>query len=385
MNFAYSQDQESIRRLVREFATEEIAPGAQNRDETGQFDYELYKRLGDLGLIGLSLPSEYGGGGQDMLSFCLVLEEIARADMSLSWAMLVSMASAHTVISAGSDEQIEMWEKDWVTGIISGRKTGSTGITEPEAGSDASRIKTSAVPKDGNWIINGKKSFITAAGLENSAGVLAVCALEGQSTNFGSILIPMGAPGYNIKERYGKMGLCSSDTRPLEFNDCTVPENHLISSKGDGMKDTLTNLFVGRILLSSTALGLAEACLDEASNYAKSRFAFKRPIAEFQYIQGMLTEMALNVELSRIIRDKAAWLFENGKPFFREAAMTKWFACETAKKNADYAVQIFGGQGYMNCCPVSRFYRDARATTIAEGTTEIQRHVIAREMGLLGI
>lgn len=385
MNFSYSQEQEGIRQRTREFVRAEVAPNAKERDETRQFDYQLYRRLGELGLIGLSLPEEYGGSGKDMLSYCLVLEEIAKVDMALSWIMLVSMASAHSVITQGTEEQKQLWMDEWIHGIIRGETTASTGITEPKAGSDASRIETTAVQTDNDtWLINGSKAFITGAGLENNVGVLAVCMTDPKIRRFDSILIPRNTPGFGIGDAYNKIGLNCSDTRPLEFDNCELPLYHRIGGAG-GMKKTLEGLFVGRIILASTALGLAEECLTLASEFAKERNAFKRPIAEFQYIQGMLTEMALNVELGRSIRDKAVYLFENGKPFFKEASMAKWFICEKAKQAADYAVQIFGGRGYMSDCPVSRYYRDVRAATIAEGTTEVQRHVVAREMGLLGI
>ncbi len=379
----YTEEQESIRQTVREFARKEVAPGAAERDATGQFDYELYRRVGDLGIIGLHFPEEGGGAGADLLTYCLALEELARVDLALSWTTFVSLAGAHTVAALGTPEQKALWTKDWVEPVLRGEATTAAGLTEPDAGSDNSRIRTRAVLEGDEWVINGQKIFITNAGLENNVGVMLLCLTDPETRRFDTLLVPTGTPGYTIGPPMKKMGLRSSDTRELFFDDCRVPSIHRFGISGSGFERIMSGFFIGRIVIASTALGLAEECLDIASAYAKERHAFGRSISRFQYVQGMLTDMALNLELGRLIRDKAARLFEQGRPFAKQAAMAKWFITESAKQAADSAVQIFGGMGCMDECPASRYYRDIRASTIGEGTTEIQRYVVAREMGLL--
>lgn len=380
--FEYTEEQEAIRRVAREFARKEVAPAAEERDRTGQFDYKLYRRLGDLGFIGMLMPKEVGGSEADALSYWLVLEEIARVDMSLSWAMMSALAFAGPVATMGTPEQKVRWIESLVKPALRGEATTCMGITEPDAGSDNSRIRTRAV-RDGNeWVINGQKTFITGAGLDICRGVLAVCVTDSETRRYDQIFIPTGTPGYRIGPPLRKMGLRASDTRELFFEDVRVPLDHALAMEGEGLARILYSLGMGRIQFASTCLGLAEECLELATAYAKQRVAFGRAIARFQYVQGMLTEMALNVHLGRLIRDHAARLYLAGKPFFKEASMCKWFVSEMAKKVADDAVQIFGGMGFMDECSVSRYYRDIRASTIGEGTTQIQRHVIAREMGL---
>ena len=380
----YTEEQEAIRRVAREFARKEVAPGAEERDRTGQFDYKLYRRCGELGFIGMLMPKEYGGSEADLLSWWLVLEEIARVDMSLSWAMMSALSAAGPIATGGTPQQKALWMDSVVKPALRGEATTCMGLTEPDAGSDNSRIRTRAVLDGDHWVINGQKTFITGAGLEICRGVLAVCSSDRERRQYEQIFIPTGTPGYRIGPPLRKMGLHASDTRELFFDDVRVPAYHRLGTEGQGLAGMLHALGMGRIQIASTCLGLAEECLDLATAYAKQRVAFGKPIARFQYVQGMLTEMALNVHLSRLIRDDSARLFMAGKPFFKEASMCKWFVTEAAKKVADDAVQIFGGMGFMDECPVSRYYRDIRAATIGEGTTQIQRHVIAREMGLLG-
>ncbi|HEX7409350.1 MAG TPA: acyl-CoA dehydrogenase family protein [Candidatus Binatia bacterium] len=384
MMYEYTEQQEAVRRTVREFARKEVAPGAAERDATGQFDYKLFKRVGEIGVTGMLFPEELGGSNTDLLTYCLALEEIARVDMALSWTTFVSLAVASTVASLGTPEQQALWTDSIVKPVIRGDATTGAAITEPEAGSDNSRMKTRAVLDGDEWVINGSKVFITNAGLANCLGVLVLCRTEGEGWGFDTIFVPTGTPGYKIGSAYKKMGLRSSDTRQLFFEDCRVPKINRMGGAGTGMDRILSGFFIGRVIIASSALGLGEECLAIAAEYAKQRVAFKRPIAKFQYVQGMLTDMALNMELGRLIRDKAARLHADGKVFAKEAAMAKWFITETAKQAADHAVQIFGGMGCMDECPASRYYRDIRASTIGEGTTEIQRYVVAREMGILG-
>jgi len=382
--YEYTEQQESVRHTVRAFVRKEVAPGAAARDASGQFDYQLCKRVAEVGVTGMLFPEEVGGSNMDLLTYCLALEEIARVDLALSWTTFVSLAVAQSVITMGTPEQRVLWTERVVKPVIRGEATTGAGITEPDAGSDNAGIKTRAVLDGEEWVINGSKIFITNAGLENCLGVLVLCRTESEGLGFDTIFVPTGTPGYKIAPPLKKMGLRSSDTRQIYFEDCRVPKINRLGGAGEGLDRIVSGFFVGRIIIASTALGLAEECLALASEYAKQRVAFKRPIAKFQYVQGMLTDMALNVELGRLIRDKAARLHAQGKPFIKEAAMAKWFITETAKQAADHAVQIFGGMGFMDDCPVSRYYRDIRAATIGEGTTEIQRYVVAREMGLLG-
>ncbi|MFI5398540.1 MAG: acyl-CoA dehydrogenase family protein [Candidatus Binatia bacterium] len=380
--YEYTEEQQAIRRTVREFARHEVAPGAAERDATGKFDYQLFRRLGELGIIGMLLPKECGGSETDLLSFCLALEELARVDIALSWSVFVSLAGAHSIAVLGTPEQKALWMETLVKPVIRGEATTAAGITEPDAGSDNSRMRTRAVLHGDEWVINGSKIFITNAGLENCLGVLLLCVTGPETHSFDTIFVPTGAPGYRIGPPLRKMGLRSSDTRELFFDDCRVPAINRIGIYGEGLDRILTGFFTARVMIASTALGLAEECLDLASAQAKQRQAFGRSISRFQYVQGMLTDMALNIELGRLIRDKAAHMHREGKIFFKEAAMCKWFVTEMAKQAADSAVQIFGGMGCMDDCAVSRYYRDIRASTIGEGTTEIQRYVVAREMGL---
>ncbi|UCH85949.1 MAG: acyl-CoA dehydrogenase family protein [Dehalococcoidia bacterium] len=377
----YTEEQEAIRRMVRDFARKEISPGAAERDATGRFDYDLYRRLGDLGITGMTFAEEYGGTGAGFLSACLAAEEIARVDMSLSWTLLVGVAGANMIVLLGSEEQKALWKEKWVLPVVRGEAVTSAAITEPDAGSDTAAIRTRAVLDGDEWVINGSKAFITNAGLENNVFTTVLCLTNPEDRRFDTIIVPKGTPGCTVMPARGKMGLRSSDTRELAFDDCRVPAINLLGPRGTGRGSIVRGFFAARIVLASTALGLAEECLVLALDYAKQRNAFGRPIAEFQHVQAMLVDMALHVELSRLIRDKAARLMEWGQPHAKESAMAKYFCCESAKQAADYAVQVFGAMGVMDETPVSRYYRDVRATTIADGTTQIQKHVIARELG----
>jgi short/branched chain acyl-CoA dehydrogenase len=379
----YSEEQEAIRRMVQDFARKEIAPGAAERDASGEFDYDLYRRLGDLGIMGMTFPERYGGTGAGFLSACLAAEEIARVDMSLSWTLLVGVAGANMIVLLGSEEQKALWKEKWVLPVVRGEAVTSAAITEPDAGSDTAAIRTRAVLDGDEWVINGSKAFITNAGLENNVFTTVLCLTDPENRRFDTIIVPQGTPGYTVMPALSKMGLRSCDTRELAFDDCRVPAINLLGPRGTGRGRTVRGFFAARIVLASTALGLAEECLDLALDYAKQRNAFGRPIAEFQHVQAMLVDMALDVELSRLIRDKAARLLEGGQTHAKESAMAKYFCCESAKRAADYAIQVFGALGVMDETPVSRYYRDVRAATIADGTTQIQKHIIARELGCI--
>ncbi len=374
----YTEAQLQIQRTVRDFSRKEIAPGAEERDRTSQFDYGLLRRLGELGIVGMPFREEFGGTDTDALSFCLALEEISRVDMSLGLTLWVGVQGAASM-SHGSDEQLAAWRDRYIVPGVRGEVVSAGAITEPDAGSDTAALKTRAVLDGDEWVINGAKIFISNAGLDNCAFAMVLCRTD---DGFGIVIVPTGTPGYSIGKPLRKMGLRSADTRELSFDDCRVPRMHLLGGPGSGRQAIVSGGFhLTRLYLGSQALGLASECLDVALAHAKSRVAFKRPLSRFQYVQGMLVDMALEVELGRLLRDRACRLHDARQPYAKEAAMAKLFCTEMAKRAADSAVQVFGGLGYMDETPVSRYYRDVRASTIAEGTSEIQKHIIAREMG----
>ncbi len=376
----YSEEQLAIQRVVREFARKEVAPGAENRDRTGAFDYALYRRLGDLGLTGMLFPEDYGGSDADTLSFCLALQELRRLDMALAITLWVGVMGARSIVSGGTEEQKARWLESWVLPTVRGEAVSAGAITEPDAGSDTAALRTAAVLDGDEWVINGSKIFITNAGLEHNRFVMVLC--RNAEGGFELILVPRDAPGHTMGPPLRKMGLRSSDTRELFFDDCRVPVINRLGEPGAGRRSVVgQGFFITRLYLASQAVGLAQECFDLALAHAKQRSAFGRPIARFQYVQGMLVDTALEIELGRLLRDQACRLHDAGLPYAKEAAMTKLFCTEMGKRAADRAVQVFGGLGYMDESPVSRYYRDIRAATIAEGTSEIQKHIIARELG----
>lgn len=374
----YTEAQMQIQAMVREFARREIAPGAEERDRTGQFDYGLLRRLGDLGLQGMLFGEDFGGTNCDSLSFCLALEEISRVDMSLGLTLWVGVQGGQSM-ARGTDEQLAAWGDRYIAPTVRGEIVSAGAITEPDAGSDTAALRTRAVRDGDDWVINGAKIFISNAGLDNCAFAMVLCRTD---DGFGIIIVPTGTPGYDIGRPLRKMGLRSSDTRELSFDNCRVPAMHLLGGSGSGRQAIVSGGFhITRLFLGSQAVGVAAECLDVALAHAKNRVAFKRPIARFEYVQGMLVDMALEIEMGRLLRDKACRMHDARVPYAKEAAMAKLFCSEMAKRAADSAVQIFGGMGFMDETPVSRYYRDIRASTIAEGTSEIQKYIIAREMG----
>ncbi len=376
----YTDAQLAIQRTVREFSRKEIAPGAEERDRTSQFDYALYRRLGDLGLPGMLFREEFGGSDTGTLSFNLALEEMSRVDMSLALTLWVGIQGAASM-THGNDKQIAAWRDQYIAPTVRGEIVAAGAITEPDAGSDTAALKTAAVLDGDEWVVNGSKIFISNAGLENCLFAMVLCRTD---EGFGIVIVPTGTPGYHISPPLRKMGLRSSDTRELSFDNCRVPALNLLGGRGSGRQAIVAGgFYITRIYLASNAIGLATECLDLSLAHAKRRVAFKRPIARFQYVQGMLVDMALDIELGRLLRDKACRMHDARQYYAKEAAMAKLFCGEMAKRAADSAVQVFGGLGYMDETPVSRYYRDVRAATIAEGTSEVQRHIIAREMGAL--
>jgi short/branched chain acyl-CoA dehydrogenase len=376
MEFDLTDEQRLLRDTVREFARAEVAPVAEELDREKRFPYEIVAKMGDLGLMGIPFPEEYGGGGADTLAYALVVEELARVDSSVCITM-----AAHTSLGT---MPIHLWgtreqRDEWLPDLCSGRRLAAFGLTEPEAGSDAGNTRTKARLDDADWVIDGAKQFITNAGTDIS-GCVTITALTGDG-EISNIIVPNGTPGYEIEPPYRKMGWNASDTRPLSFSDCRVPAENLLGPRGMGFKQFLQTLDGGRIGVAAMGVGLAQGALDEALAYAKERIAFGQPIAKFQAIQMKLADMATEIEAARLLTWKAAVLKDQGKPFNLTAAQAKLKTGRLAVRAAEEAVQIHGGYGYIEEYPVCRFYRDAKILTIGEGTDEVQQLVIARSLG----
>jgi alkylation response protein AidB-like acyl-CoA dehydrogenase len=379
MNFDLNDEQRLFRETVRDFARNEVAPVAAELDREHAFPYELVAKMGELGLMGIPFGEEYGGGGGDTLSYALAVEELTRIDSSVAITM-----AAHTSLGTmpiflfGSATQKE----DWLPELTAGRRLAAFGLTEPEAGSDAGNTRTTAKLSDGEWTINGAKQFITNAGTEIS-GCVAITAVTGGNggKEISNLIVPNGTPGYSQQEPYRKMGWNASDTRPLSFEDCRVPEENLLGPRGAGFKQFLQILDGGRIGVAAMGVGLAQGALDEALAYAKERQAFGQSISKFQAIQAKLADLATEIEAARLLTYKAAVLKDNGEPFSLTAAQAKLKTGRLAVRATEEAVQIHGGYGYIEEYPVCRFYRDAKILTIGEGTDEIQQMVIARALG----
>jgi short/branched chain acyl-CoA dehydrogenase len=376
MDFELTDEQREIRRLARDFAEGEVRPVAEELDREKRFPYEIVQKLGELGLMGIPYPAEYGGGGADTLSYAIAVEELARVDSSVAITV-----AAHTslgtwpIYAFGSEAQKE----EWLPQLCGGERLGAFGLTEPEAGSDAGNTKTSARLEDGEWVINGAKQFITNAGTDIS-GFVTITARTGER-EISNILVPNGATGYRIEAPYRKMGWNASDTRPLAFDDCRVPEENLVGPRGAGFRQFLQTLDGGRISVSAMGVGLAQGALDEALAYAKERRAFGQPISKYQAIQIKLADLSVEIEAARLLTYKAALEKDSGKPFGLTAAQAKLKTGRLAVRATEEAVQVHGGYGYIEEYPVCRFYRDAKILTIGEGTDEVQQMVIARELG----
>ncbi len=378
MDFTLTEEQVAIRNTCRAFAEQEIKPIAEEMDATGAFPSALIREMGQLGLLGLPFPEEYGGAGADFLSYCLAIEEISRGDVSVGITM-----EAHTSLGAtpfylfGNRQQKEQL----LPVLARGEQLWAFGLTEPEAGSDSGGTQTKATLADGQWHINGSKAFITNAGTDMTGGV-TITAMTGMQLNgrkeITNIVVPKGTAGYEIGKAYKKMGWKASDTRPLNFTDCQVPAENILGQRGDGFKQFMQILDAGRVAIAALSVGLAQACLDEALSYANQRKQFGQPISKFQVIQFKLADMDTEIELARLMYYKAAWLHMQGKPYTREASMAKLVASETAKRAADQAVQIHGGYGFMDEYPVSRYWRSVKVNEIGEGTSEVQRTIIAK-------
>jgi short-chain 2-methylacyl-CoA dehydrogenase len=381
MEFALSDDHRLLRDTVREFAAQEVAPVAEELDRTKSFPYEIVKRLGELDLMGIPFPEEHGGAGGDSLAYTLAVEELTRVDSSVAITLC-----AHTSLGTqpiylfGSEAQ----KREWLPQLCSGDRLGAFGLTEPEAGSDAGNTQTRATLEDGVWVINGAKQFITNAGTEIS-GVVVITAVTGRghdgAKEISNLLVPNGTPGYEPGEPYRKMGWNASDTRPLTFTDCRVPAENLVGARGAGLRQFLRVLDIGRIGVSAMGVGLAQGALDQALAYAKERRAFGRPISKFQTIQAKLADLSAEIEATRLLVYKAAYMKDHDLDFTLTAAQAKLKSGRLAVHATDEAVQIHGGYGYIEEYPICRFYRDAKILTIGEGTDEVQEMVIARALG----
>jgi short-chain 2-methylacyl-CoA dehydrogenase len=376
MDFDLSPEHELIRRTVRDFAEQEVAPVAEQLDREKRFPYEIVAKLGELGLMGIPFPEEYGGAGADSLAYALAVEELTRVDSSVAITLC-----AHTSLGTqpiylfGSEEQ----KREWLPQLTSGAKLGAFGLTEPEAGSDAGNTRTRARLEDGEWVVDGAKQFITNAGTDIS-GVVSITARTGDD-EISNLIVANGTPGYEPGAAYRKMGWNASDTRPLSFDGCRVPEDNLLGARGAGFKQFLHVLDIGRIGVASMGVGLAQGALDQALAYAKERRAFGKPISKFQAIQVKLADMATEIEAARLLVYKAAREKDTGRNFSLTAAQAKLKTGRLAVRCAEEAVQIHGGYGYIEEYPVCRFYRDAKILTIGEGTDEVQQMVIARALG----
>jgi len=382
VDFDLTDEQRLLRDTVRDFARSEVAPVAEELDRTKAFPYEIVRKMGELGLMGIPFSEEYGGGGADTLTYALAVEELARVDSSVCITM-----AAHTSLGTmpihlwGTQEQ----KAEWLPELTSGRRLAAFGLTEPEAGSDAGATRTRARMDDGKWVIDGAKQFITNAGTDISGCVTITARTDGDGSGaageISNIIVANGTPGYEQGEPYRKMGWNASDTRPLTFESCRVPEASLLGRRGEGFKQFLHILDGGRIGVAAMGVGLAQGALDEAMAYAKERRAFGQPISKFQAIQMKIADLSAELEAARLLTYKAAISKDAGESFTLTAAQAKLKTGRLAVRATEEAVQIHGGYGYIEEYPVCRFYRDAKILTIGEGTDEVQQMVIARQLG----
>jgi alkylation response protein AidB-like acyl-CoA dehydrogenase len=376
VDFDLSDDHALLQRTVREFALAKIAPVAGELDRTKSFPYAIVRELGELGLMGIPFPQEYGGGGADTLAYALVVEELARIDSSVAITLCahISLGTA-PIYMFGSEDQ----KREWLPLLCSGERLGAFGLTEPQAGSDAANVATRARLDGGEWVIDGAKQFITNAGTDIS-GLVCITARTGES-EISNLIVPNGTPGYEQDEPYRKMGWNASDTRALRFSDCRVPAENLLGQRGAGVRQFLKVLDGGRIGVAAMGVGLAQGALDQALAYARQRHAFGQPISKFQAIAGKLADMSCEIEASRLLVYRAAREKDLDRDFSLTAAQAKLKTGRLAVRCAEESLQIHGGYGFIEDFPIARFYRDAKILTIGEGTDEVQQMVIARGLG----
>src|SRR5579862_2040663 len=379
VDFDLSPEQELVRETVRRFAEEQVAPVAAELDREKRFPYELVAALAELGLMGMTIPEEYGGGGTDTLSYALAVEELTRIDSSVA----ITLAAHHSlgtmpIYLFGSQEQ----RRRWLPELASGQKLAAFALTEPGAGSDAAAIRTTARLEGGEWVVDGSKIFITNAGTDITACV--VIAVRTGENEFSNLIVPNGTPGYTISPPMEKLGWRASDTRELSFAGARVPAENLLGPRGAGLRQFFEILAGGRISVAAMGVGLAQGCYDLADAYARERRQFGKPIASFQAVQQKLVDMATELQAARFLTYKAAWEKDRGRDFAATAAMAKLYSGELSHRVANWALQIHGGYGFMDEYAISRFYRDQKILEIGEGTNEVQRLVIARHLGLSG-
>jgi alkylation response protein AidB-like acyl-CoA dehydrogenase len=378
MDFMLSEEQNMIRKMVRDFADREVALGADERDQKKTFPADIIKKMTELQLMGLPFSEQYGGGGADYVSLSCAIEELGRVDASvgITYAAHLSLGCA-PISMFGTEEQKEKY----LSMLCKGECLGAFGLTESGAGSDAGGTKTAAVDQGDHWVINGSKCFITNASYAKFVTLTAVTDRSAGTNGITAFIVPTDSPGFKVIEPYEKLGLHSSNTTELVLEDVKIPKENVLGNMGHGFKQFLVTLDGGRIGIGALSLGIAQGAFDAALKYAKERTQFGRSISKFQVIQHKLADMAMHIELARNMVWKAAWLKDQGKPFTKEASMAKLFASEIAMRAADQAVQIHGGYGYMRDYKVERYFRDAKLMEIGEGTSEIQRNIIAREIG----
>ncbi|QBI53694.1 acyl-CoA dehydrogenase family protein [Streptomonospora litoralis] len=382
MAHGLSEEHEELRRTVEEFARTEVAPVIGDYYDRGAFPYDIVAKMGRMGLFGLPFPEEHGGMGGDYFALCLALEELARADSSVAITLEAGVSlGAMPIFRFGTDEQ----RSTWLPRLCSGEALGAFGLTEPGGGSDASATRTTGRLEDGEWVLDGTKAFITNSGTDITA-LVTVTAVTGRRGDgrpeISAILVPAGTPGMSVGQHYSKVGWCASDTNELVFDGCRVPEANLVGERGRGYAQFLRILDEGRIAIAALSVGLAQGCVDESLRYAGEREAFGHPIGDYQAIQFTVADMEMRAHTARLAYYDAASRMLAGEPFKKQAAIAKLVASNAAMDNARDATQIFGGYGFMNESPVGRFYRDAKILEIGEGTSEIQRMLIARELGL---
>jgi alkylation response protein AidB-like acyl-CoA dehydrogenase len=377
-----SPEHKELRKTVEQFARDTVAPVIGDYYERGEFPYDLVASMGRMGLFGLPFPEEYGGMGGDYLALSLALEELARVDSSVAITLEAGVGlGAMPIFRFGTEAQ----KQQWLPGLCAGEVLGAFGLTEPGSGSDAGALRTTARLDGGDWVINGTKAFITNSGTDIT-GLVTVTAVTGERADgrkeISAIIVPAGTPGFTVSKKYSKVGWNASDTHELSFTDCRVPEANLLGQPGRGYAQFLQTLDEGRIAIAALATGLAQGCIDECLRYVGERQAFGRPIGEFQAIQFKLADMEARAHTARLAYYHAAAKLVAGEPVKKDAAIAKLVSSNAAMDNARDATQIFGGYGFMNEYPVGRFYRDAKILEVGEGTSEVQRMLIARQLGL---
>ena len=377
MDFEFTEDQKMIKEAAREFASEKLAPKAQEFDEKEELPKELYKELADLGYLGMLMPEEYGGSGLDFISYILTMEEFSKACAALMISLSVhNSLVSDSIFKYGTEEQ----KKKYLPKLTRGEIIGAYSLTEPQAGTDAGSLKTTALSKGEHYLVNGTKTFVTNGGIADLFILFVLTNPEAKSKGISCLLVEKGLKGFNIGAKEKKMGIRGSDTREISFEDCLVPKVNLIGEENKGFRIALELLDSGRIGVGAQSVGIAQSALDEALKYSKERVQFGQPICNFQAIQFKLANMATQIEAARLLVYRAAWLRQNKIRCSKEASMAKLFASEIANYVVNEAVQIHGGYGYMKEYAVERYFRDARVTEIYEGTSEAQRMVISRDL-----